>query len=193
MTNEGSAVDRKFNIYYDSLKYEKARFDSFVGWPKKKANLVKILTKEGIYYLGFRDHCECIFCKGKIKEWNVHFILNTIKKGHMPNCPFKDGKPVGNVKMKQCFVLDELTSQLENPKDSYNMRFGPRFFNFNNYETRLESFRDKHWPRNDNQEQENLALAGFFYTGEFYPFTRQIHTLASVDKGGGVKFACAGL
>lgn len=96
---------------YDSLRYESERLETFIDWPIRSVSPFD-LAANGLFYLRQGDHCACIFCGGIIGHWKKHHRPAEEHARHYPNCPFILGdKPVGNVPMKHCMLLRNLTRQ----------------------------------------------------------------------------------
>lgn len=100
---------KSFLSVADSLRYEKARADTFVDWPVAFLSPGK-LAEDGFYYLRRHDHCACIFCRGIIGAWEETDTPRGEHSKHFPQCPFIKGKPVGNIPMKQSLILAKFSN-----------------------------------------------------------------------------------
>ncbi|XP_068240548.1 putative inhibitor of apoptosis [Palaemon carinicauda] len=100
---------KSFLSVADSLRFEKARADTFVDWPLTFLSPEK-LAEDGFYYLRRRDHCACIFCRGIIGAWEETDTPRGEHSKHFPQCPFIKGKPVGNIPMKQSLILQKFSN-----------------------------------------------------------------------------------
>ena len=97
---------KKFQSY-DSLLYEKERFDTFIEWPVPWVS-PKDLAADGFYYLRTKDHCACVFCRGIVGNWAVGDTPRIEHERHFPQCPFVRGQPVGNVPLTHSAILEKL-------------------------------------------------------------------------------------
>lgn len=191
----------QFASLFDSLKYEDERLATFVDWPYTNHcnyyyNVVepRDLAKAGFFFLRTDDKCACIFCRVIIGDWwrIKHNIDTTVKDEHykhFSDCPFLNDKPVGNIEMKHCNILNtfpEPPLAIEEKmlfyskkelkkmtKSACSVNYG--FFDATErrYEVfprlkceifRMETFSD--WPlKKKNDIVDEMAFAGFYYTG----------------------------
>lgn len=117
----------------------------------------EVLAKNGFYYLGRGDEVRCAFCKVEIMKWAEGDDPGSDHQRWAPQCPFLKGEqavePVGR---DECGLRASTTSAIQMP--------GPVHPELASQSSRLRTFRD--WPRSMRQKPEDLAEAGFFYTGQ---------------------------
>ena len=101
-------LTKKFSSF-DSLKYELARLETFSDWPPHLSWLNPAdLAANGFYYLKKKDLCACVFCRLIVGKWETGDTPSGEHRRHMPQCPFINGKAVGNIPMNQCKILDTM-------------------------------------------------------------------------------------
>lgn len=134
------------------MRREDMRLKTFVNWPHSFLR-PEDLAKNGFYYLGRGDEVRCAFCKVEIMKWIEGDDPASDHQRWAPQCPFLAGpstvEPVGR---DECGVRAQ----------SINMP-GPVHPKYASQDARLRTFKD--WPRSMRQKPEDLAEAGFFYTG----------------------------
>ena len=178
---------------YHSCKYllfEKYRLETFIEWPIPFIS-PKDLAASGFIYLRTHDHCACIFCRGIVGMWEIGDIPKIEHVRHFHHCPFITGKTVGNIPINHSIILDKMLIEgEESPILSYKYEHSlsdpiSNIFtkgNTNNYDTtglkkysgpkkkqfitlisRINSY--ENWPERIKQTPEEMANAGFYYTG----------------------------
>ncbi|XP_037908821.1 death-associated inhibitor of apoptosis 1-like isoform X2 [Hermetia illucens] len=161
------------------LNAETERIKTFEGrWPLSWMDM-NLLAQTGMYYTGTDDTVKCNFCGVEIGRWEETDHPVTEHMRWSPNCPLMRRRPTANIPLDEV-VLDRIlppatydvcggTEVLDirpqaYPEDSIMQPI--RFPDHPEYaiETaRLRSFAE--WPRTMKQKPEQLADAGFFYTG----------------------------
>lgn len=92
---------------FDSLKYESERLATFINWQNNYVSpLPEKLAENGFFFLREEDKCACIFCGGIIADWSKGGYIHEEHAKQFPQCPFVNEKPVGNVNMLQCNILN---------------------------------------------------------------------------------------
>lgn len=149
------------------MRREDERLKTFDKWPLTFLS-PQTLAKNGFYYLGRGDEVRCAFCKVEIMKWEEG---DDPAKDHQlwaPQCPFlRRHAGVGNVPL-DCNGVSATAGRDEcgsrGPPASAPRLPGPVHPTYAAEAARLRSFRD--WPRSLRQKPEELAQAGFFYTGQ---------------------------
>lgn len=121
------------------MRLAEERLKTFTNWPHSSPTPQE-LASNGFYYLGRGDEVRCVFCKVEIMTWEEGDDPAVDHERWSPQCPF-----VRN----QC-----------NDPSPFNPPAHPRLATV---AARLRTFED--WPRCIEQRPEQLAEAGFFYTG----------------------------
>ncbi|GBP45952.1 Apoptosis inhibitor IAP [Eumeta japonica] len=134
---------------------EADRLATFRNWPVQFLSPER-LAKNGFYYLGRNDEVRCAFCKVEIMRWEEGDDPAVDHKRWAPQCPYlrrldTDGAP----------GTDECGPR---PPAPAGRLAGPAHPQYATTAARLASFKD--WPRSMPQKPEDLADAGFFYTGQ---------------------------
>ena len=122
------------------MRSEEARLMTYKRWPSHAAVSPQDLARAGFFYTGNADRVQCAFCHHVFRNWEPGDNPTFEHKRHFPRCPFVLGD-VENVPIS--------------------------------YETRLQGMKDEEhrlmtftrWPKDFAIAPQNLARAGFFYTG----------------------------
>ncbi|XP_065346634.1 baculoviral IAP repeat-containing protein 7-A-like [Cloeon dipterum] len=146
------------------------------------------LARSGFYFTGEEDKVRCVFCMLEVRGWEEGDTPHGEHLRWNPNCPFlRDSRSVANVQ-----IGEELVHQgqiRENPFTEANgiEKYGPNLHflktsnllfldlsirswcapvnpGFATLKSRMDSFRE-FWPPSLGQKTEEMARAGFFYTG----------------------------
>lgn len=108
---------------YDQLRYEHRRRDTFIDWPHDWLN-PKDLARDGFYYLRTDDHCACVYCRGIVGMWELDDTPRKEHEKHFNHCPFIRNQDVGNIPIRQCDVLSNLSTVEEDvPSKCLKMQF----------------------------------------------------------------------
>lgn len=174
------------NIDY---RFESARLESFKNWPCAWMKPEK-LAAAGFYYTGESDKVKCFECLVEICQWQPDDSPMVDHQRWSGRCRFVRNIPCGNVPIGTdpnmiptptprgydvCGPYSTIYMPYSGPDNeefTENMRFNLGVFNppmrpkhpeYASYEARLCTFET--WPKAMSQTKEELAEAGFFYTG----------------------------
>ncbi|XP_039755147.1 baculoviral IAP repeat-containing protein 3 isoform X1 [Pararge aegeria] len=157
-----------FVFYPDApdMRREEERLKTFDKWPVTFLS-PQLLARNGFYYLGRGDEVRCAFCKVEIMKWVDGDDPAKDHQRWAPQCPFlRRQAGSGNVPMEsspETAGRDECGVRAPVTANSVRMS-GPVHARYASEAARLRSFAD--WPRSMRQKPEELAEAGFFYTGQ---------------------------
>lgn len=162
------------SVFYtlDDLKVESRRLSTFIDWPKKANPRLtpSELAKEGFYYLRFKDHCACAFCRGIIGAWEPRDTPRGEHKRHFSHCEFLvSGKKVNNVTIDEEKLLNIAGVSALTTIGNEGVTI-PKIYE--SIKRREESFEEKHgrnytysWPLMCEFSPSLMAYAGFYYAG----------------------------
>lgn len=152
-------TDNRDTFGFDTvdMRREDERIKTFEKWPVTFLSAQQ-LAQNGFYYLGRGDEVRCAFCKVEIMKWVEGDDPAKDHKRWAPQCPFVR-KLTGT---ENGAGRDECGSRAAS--DSPPRMAGPVHPRYASKAARLRSFVD--WPRCMRQKPEDLAEAGFFYTGQ---------------------------
>ncbi|EFN70605.1 Apoptosis inhibitor IAP [Camponotus floridanus] len=178
--------DEVDNIDY---RFELARLESFKNWPCAWMKPEK-LAAAGFYYTGESDKVKCFECHVEICQWQPDDSPMVDHQRWSGRCRFVRNIPCGNVPIGAdpnmiptpmskgydvCGPYGTIYMPFSGPDNedfTENMKFNLGLFNspmrpkhpeYGTYEARLSTFET--WPKAMSQTKEELAEAGFFYTG----------------------------
>lgn len=173
-------IDEVDNTDY---RFESARLESYKNWPSTCMKPER-LAAAGFYYIGEGDKVRCFECYVEICQWMANDDPMVDHQRWSGRCRFIRKIPCGNVPIG----ADPSTIPEPMPKGHdvcgpYGVEYKPnsspdnnmqstcepstakpKHPEFANYEARLCSF--ALWPRSMPQTKEQLATAGFYYTGK---------------------------
>ncbi|XP_033305671.1 E3 ubiquitin-protein ligase XIAP-like [Bombus bifarius] len=187
----------------DDYRFEASRRWSFRSWPKISVDPVS-LAAAGFYYTGEIDIVRCFECQVMIHDWSDGDIPMQIHETCSPECRFIrnehcDNVPIGvdpdkvlqterrnsnitcryGLQYHESFDFnDHQFLHLKHPTAYELSRLGlqnvrkAKSLEYVTYESRLNSFET--WPTYTKPSSEELADAGFYYTG-VYDFTICFH------------------
>lgn len=146
------------------------RLKTFDKWPLTFLSPEQ-LARNGFYYLGRGDEVRCAYCKVEIMRWEEGDDPAKDHQRWAPQCPFLRKQTASSNSESQINLTpnsgrDECGFQAlpaDTPNRSVRMP-GPVHLQYVSENARLLSFKD--WPRSMRQKPEDLAEAGFFYTGQ---------------------------
>ncbi|XP_050525786.1 putative inhibitor of apoptosis isoform X2 [Daktulosphaira vitifoliae] len=152
------------------FKNESNRLATFTGWPISFIISPKSLAAAGFYYTKHTDKVKCAFCDIYICRWEFGDNAIDEHKRHNPNCSFILSQDCGNIPIIEGIQLrGEFVENHKETGQPIDIRgLGVRahrvafHLKYNSYSARIKTFRD--W-KNESQKPENLATAGFFFTG----------------------------
>ncbi|AHH82682.1 IAP-3 [Buzura suppressaria nucleopolyhedrovirus] len=135
---------------YSKMTEEANRLASFTNWP------VVFLTpqqmaKNGFYYIGVHDEVRCAFCKVEFRKWMEGDNPADHHRKWAPQCPFLNNKI--DAGQDVCGTREVIFAP------------SPAHPQYATKTARLRTF-ERNWPCALKQKPEQLADAGFFYTGQ---------------------------
>lgn len=152
------------------LKNESNRLSTFAGWPVSFIISPKSLAAAGFYYTKYTDKVKCAFCNICICHWEFGDNAVDEHKRHNPDCSFILSQDCGNIPIIEGIQLRgefvENHKETGEPIDIQGLGVRAHrvafHLKYNSFSARLNSFRG--W-NNESQKPEDLATAGFFFTG----------------------------
>lgn len=117
-TSTDSVTDRSIPNY-DELRHEQVRLNTFHDWPSGAQANPCSLAEEGFFYTGSADRVQCAFCRGLMRNWEPSDIPSVEHRRHYYNCPFVQGRDVGNVPLAER-THTENCLKIENNTYSHN-------------------------------------------------------------------------
>ncbi|NXG92917.1 BIR7B protein, partial [Stercorarius parasiticus] len=159
-----------YQLFESSMRNEARRLRTFQQWPSTSPVSARDLVKAGFFFVGPRDEVQCFCCGGVLKDWGPGDcpVLEHLK--FFPSCKFIGGEDVGNQEMlplQEIFdtVDGQFLSLLQGiDSEDTTLPNEPEYPEMVTEEMRLSTFRN--WPRYTDMRPEQLARAGFFYTGQ---------------------------
>ncbi|XP_034949212.1 death-associated inhibitor of apoptosis 1 [Chelonus insularis] len=177
-----------------NYRYESVRLQSFTNWPVPYMDPAK-LAASGFYFTGEGDYVKCFECDIKIGQWVEGDNPMSDHQRWQSNCRFVKRLPCGNVPIDANVSVDEPASSRSRdvcghydddfrPNAVPDFRIGDGKMQSNpvelgslgiahpkcpvhpayaSYDARLRTFES--WPKSMLQTKEQLADAGFYYTG----------------------------
>ncbi|KAF3823501.1 hypothetical protein GH733_006969 [Mirounga leonina] len=124
--------------YDGAVKTAEARLLTFQTWPLTSPQAPE-LARAGFYYVGPGDRVACFACGGKLSNWEPNDNALSEHLRHFPDCPFVESQ-----------LQDVLRSTVSN-------------VSMQTHVARLRTFCS--WPSHVPVRPEELATAGFYYTG----------------------------
>ncbi|XP_072932741.1 death-associated inhibitor of apoptosis 1-like isoform X2 [Epargyreus clarus] len=156
-----------FGFYPETpdMRREDERLKTFDKWPVSFLS-PELLARNGFYYLGCGDEVRCAFCKVEIMRWVEGDDPARDHQRWAPQCPFlKQQVSAGNVPLDTPISNGRDECGVRAPPTANAVRMpGPVHPRYASVAARLRTFND--WPRCMRQKPEELAEAGFFYTGQ---------------------------
>ncbi|XP_004689103.1 PREDICTED: baculoviral IAP repeat-containing protein 3 [Condylura cristata] len=126
------------DLHHGVMNTEKARLLTFQMWPLSFLSPAD-LAKAGFYYIGPGDRVACFACGGKLSNWEPKDDAKSEHLRHFPNCPFVENQFQETLP----YIVSNLSMQTQ--------------------AARMKTFYN--WPSNAPVHPEQLASAGFYYTG----------------------------
>lgn len=178
-----------------NLNREEDRLQTFISWPVVNVSPAE-LARWGFFYAGSGDVVRCYFCKIELGNWEETDVVSQEHLRWSRFCPLMRKLPTNNVPLDPNFlnqlvdVVPDVTGTNDEPEwstisEASSQReaylneiqntaslvepdsipiYRPKFPNFQIEKERLSSF--KEWPKSMKQTPEQMADAGFFYTGK---------------------------
>ncbi|XP_022114987.2 death-associated inhibitor of apoptosis 1 isoform X1 [Pieris rapae] len=152
------------SFYPEDMHREEERLKTFDNWPVTFIS-PELLARNGFYYLGHGDEVRCAFCKVEIMRWVEGDDPAQDHSRWAPQCPFlRRQMGAGNVPLDATVSGGRDECGVRAPVTAAPVRMpGPVHSRYASEAARLRTFAD--WPRSMRQKPEELAEAGFFYTG----------------------------
>ena len=91
-----SNTRRNVLIDIDQYKAESARLQTFQYWPSSHIRPAD-LANAGFIYAGNDDLVRCVFCGQYVGNWEEDDFPMTEHRSLFPDCPFIQGRDVGNI------------------------------------------------------------------------------------------------
>ncbi|AAQ91688.1 inhibitor of apoptosis protein 3 [Choristoneura fumiferana DEF multiple nucleopolyhedrovirus] len=141
------------------MKDENARLATYVDWPVSFLEPSQ-MAANGFYYLRRSDEVRCAFCKVEIMRWLEGDDPAVDHKRWAPQCPFVQQN---TAQQNQTPAPVQVVAN-QDECGSSRVMFGPMHPKYSTESARLKTFVD--WPVSLKQKPEQLAEAGFYYTGK---------------------------
>ncbi|NXX83592.1 BIR7B protein, partial [Urocolius indicus] len=157
-------------LFESSMRNEARRLRTFRQWPGTSPVSARDLVKAGFFFVGPRDEVQCFCCGGVLQDWAPGDCPIAEHQKFFPSCEFIRGEDVGNQEMlplQEIFdtVDGQLLSFLQGiESEETALPNEPEYPEMVTEEMRLSTFQN--WPQYTDMHPEQLARAGFFYTGQ---------------------------
>ncbi|XP_074013148.1 baculoviral IAP repeat-containing protein 7 [Numenius arquata] len=156
-------------LFESSMRNEARRLRTFQQWPDTSPVSARDLVRAGFFFVGPKDEVQCFCCGGVLKDWGPGDwpALEHLKS--FPSCKFICGEDVGNqemLRLQEIFdtVDGQFLSLLQGiDSEETALPNEPEYPEMETEEMRLSTFQN--WPQYTDMRPEQLARAGFFYTG----------------------------
>uniref|UniRef100_A0A8C9NMM4 RING-type E3 ubiquitin transferase n=1 Tax=Serinus canaria TaxID=9135 RepID=A0A8C9NMM4_SERCA len=145
------------------------RLRTFQQWPRTAPVSARDLVEAGFFYVGPGDEVQCFCCGGILKDWRPGDCPLTEHVRFFPSCKYIRGEDVGNQEMLSLQeIFDTVDGQFLSVlqgivSEETALPNEPEYPEMVTEEMRLSTF--ENWPQNSSMHPEQLARAGFFYTG----------------------------
>ncbi|NWS34927.1 BIR7B protein, partial [Polioptila caerulea] len=156
-------------LFDSSMRSVARRLRTFRQWPRTAPVSARDLVQAGFFYVGPGDEVQCFCCGGVLKDWRPGDCPIIEHLNFFPSCKYVCGEDVGNQEMlsfQEIFdtVDGQFLSVLQGiVSEETALPNEPEYPEMVTEEMRLSTF--ENWPQNSNVNPEQLARAGFFYTG----------------------------
>lgn len=156
-------------LFECSMRSEARRLRTFQQWPDTSPISPRDLAKAGFFFVGPGDDVQCFCCGGVLKDWALGSCPIAEHLKFFPSCKFICGEDVGNQEM---LPLQEISDTVDGQFLSLSQGIDseetalpndPECPEMATEEMRLSTFRN--WPQYTDMPPEQLARAGFYYTG----------------------------
>lgn len=158
-------------LFEASMRSVARRLRTFQQWPRTAPVSARDLVEAGFFYLGPGDEVQCFCCGGILKDWRPGDCPMIEHLHFFPSCKYLSGEDVGNQEMlslQEIFdtVDGQFLSVLQGIVSEETAQPNePEYPEMVTEEMRLSTF--ENWPQNSSMHPEQLARAGFFYTGRY--------------------------
>ncbi|KAL4222177.1 hypothetical protein ACF0H5_018217 [Mactra antiquata] len=143
----------------------KVRMDSYINWTSERHNPVH-LSKAGFFYTGNGDLVRCFQCGVGLKDFITDIVPTIEHARYSPDCKFLE-KLVGTHGLtdikRNLISSDPNCIRQSNGDENYGNQGHYRHPEYQRFDDRLATFYS--WPSILSQTPNQLAEAGFFYTG----------------------------
>ncbi|NXJ67790.1 BIR7B protein, partial [Rostratula benghalensis] len=159
-----------YQLFESSMRNEARRLRTFQQWSDTSPVSARDLVRAGFFFVGPRDEVQCFCCGGVLKDWGPGDWPALEHLKFFPSCKFICGEDVGNQEMlplREIFdTVDGQFLSLLQGMDSEEAALPnePEYPEMVTEEMRLSTFQN--WPQYADVNPEQLARAGFFYTGQ---------------------------
>lgn len=166
---EASLRTARFQLFNSSMRDKARRLMTFSQWPGSSPVLALDLAEAGFYFVGPGDHVQCFCCGGILKDWKAGDRPMVEHLKFFPFCKFVYHETVQNqLPLQGIFdcVDGQFLSLLQwMDTEEIAMPNPPAHREMVTEEMRLSTFQN--WPQSSEMHPEQLARAGFFYTGRY--------------------------
>ncbi|XP_056363699.1 baculoviral IAP repeat-containing protein 7 [Oenanthe melanoleuca] len=157
-------------LFDSSMRSTARRLRTFQQWPRSAPVSAQDLVEAGFFYVGPRDEVQCFCCGGVLKDWRPGDCPIREHLNFFPSCQYLCNEGVGNQEML-CLqnIFDTVDGQFLSVlqgtvSEETALPNEPEYPEMVTEEMRLSTFES--WPQNSSMHPEQLARAGFFYTGQ---------------------------
>ncbi|XP_008108386.1 baculoviral IAP repeat-containing protein 7 isoform X2 [Anolis carolinensis] len=175
VSSEGSSPpeetrDRQVYLSHSDMRSEEKRFRTFRHWAERSPVSPSDLSAAGFFFIGPGDHVQCFCCGGVLYDWIAEDDPMVEHENFFPTCLFIQGRDVGNQPLPQAGEIpDSVDGQFLSMLQSLNMEEAavdsqPEYPDLAMERDRLRTYDS--WPSDAQVSPEELAGAGFFYTGD---------------------------
>ncbi|XP_064247746.1 baculoviral IAP repeat-containing protein 7 isoform X5 [Passer domesticus] len=156
-------------LFSSSMRSVARRLRTFQQWPPTAPVSARDLVEAGFFYVGPGDEVQCFCCGGVLKDWRPGDCPIIEHVRFFPSCEYIRGEDVGNQEMLSLQeIFDTVDGQFLSVlqgivSEEAALPNEPEYPEMVTEEMRLSTF--ENWPQNSSIHPEQLARAGFFYTG----------------------------
>ncbi|NXD22174.1 BIR7B protein, partial [Spelaeornis formosus] len=157
-------------LFNSSMRSVTRRLRTFQHWPRTAPVSARDLVKAGFFYVGPEDEVQCFCCGGILKDWRPGDCPIIEHLQFFPSCKYLCDEAVGNQEMRSLReIFDTVDGQFLSVlqglvSEETALPNEPEYPEMVTEEMRLSTF--ENWPQNSSVHPEQLARAGFFYTGQ---------------------------
>nr|XP_038022231.1 baculoviral IAP repeat-containing protein 7 isoform X6 [Anas platyrhynchos] len=167
---EASLRTAHFQLFNSSMRDEARRLRTFSQWPDSSPVPALDLAEAGFYFVGPGDHVQCFCCGGILKDWKAGDCPMVEHLKFFPFCEFVYHETAQNqqqLPLQGIFdcVDGQFLSLLQwMDIEEVALPDPPAHPEMGTEEMRLSTFQN--WPQSSEMRPEQLARAGYFYTGQ---------------------------
>ncbi|XP_065610405.1 baculoviral IAP repeat-containing protein 7 [Cyrtonyx montezumae] len=156
-------------LFNPSMRGEARRLRTFSKWPQSSPVSARDLAKAGFYFVGPEDQVQCFNCGGILKDWEPGDCPVVEHLKFFPFCNFIYHEAVWNRHIPLQGLFDSVDGQFLSllqriDSEEAALPNQPEYPEMATEEMRLSTFQN--WPQYTEMRPEQLARAGFFYTGQ---------------------------